>query len=175
MSAKLAPMHLDANANALLALEVGDTKATHVLASVEEPLAVYLNVGTTLRPVEVRDGVRLTRDVDITELGICRLDFDPLGVGHAALEKRGRLSTEELLAPDNSLEELAARRRNLTAIGAAPNARLIAMQLHLHPVRCRPLGLKPDVVRLLPVKTNVDIGTTAAERQVRVESERTVR
>ena len=168
-------MHLDADADALLATEVGDTKATHVYTRVEEPLAVHLNVGAALRLVEVRDSVGRARNVHITELWICRLDLDPLRVGHAALQKRGRLAAEEGFAPNNRLEEHAACCRNLTAIGTAPDACLVAVELHLHPVRSRPLGLEPDVVCLLPVEANIDVGTTATQSKVRVKGERTVR
>ena len=171
MSAELAPVHLEPDADALLTAEEGNAEAAHVNTCVEEPLAVHLNIGASLRLVEVRDGVGCARNVHITELRIRRLDFHPFRVGHAALQKRRRLAAEEGLAPNNRLEEHAARCRNLTAVRAAPNARLITMQLHLHPVGCRPLGLEPDVVRLLPVEANVDIGATAAQRQVRVEGE----
>ena len=168
-------MHLDADADALLATEVGDAEAAHVYARVEEPLAVHLNVGASLRLVEVRDSVGCTRNVHITELRICRLDFDPLRVGHAALQKRGGLAAEELLAPNNRLEELTTRRGNLTAIGTAPDACLVAMELHLHPVRSRPLGLEPDIVSLSPIEANIDVGTTAAQSQISVKGERAVR
>jgi len=175
VSAEFAPMHLDANTDALLAAEVGYTKAAHVDTRVEEPLAIHLNVGTALRLVEVRDGVGCTCNVDIAELRICRLDLDPLRVGHTAFQKDGRLAAEQLLAADDLLEELATRCRNLAAVSAAPDARCVAMQLHLHPVGRRPLGLEPDVGFLSPVEANVDIGTAATHMCVGVKGERTVR
>ena len=104
MPTEFASVHLEANADTLLAAEVGNTEATHVDARVKESLAIHLNVGTTLRLVEVRDGVGSTGNIDVTELRIRRLDFDPLRVGHAPLQKCGRLAAEERFATDNSLK-----------------------------------------------------------------------